>query len=302
MQPQVVRRVPEQDVNRPPDVSVIVVSWRTRDLTMACLESVVSASNADGVSTEIIVVDNASDDGTVEAIAATMPQVVVIESDTNIGFSAACNRGAVRATGRYLLMLNSDATLRSGVLRALVEFLDATPAAAVAGCQLVSPDGSPQFSCGRFLTPLNQFAEVCGLSRIVPWRALRRSYCPDELAGPHPEVDWVVGASLAIDRNAFREAGGFDERFFMYSEDEDLCRMLRESGRSVHLLTGTQVRHVGGGSASLALARMRGELRRSQTALIRKHDGVFMSAVFWVLMGIASLKPGGASTDVGWGR
>ena len=285
-----------------PDISVVVVSWRTRELTLACLAAVAADAARGEAAVETVLVDNASGDGTAEAVRGAFPGVEVVAANRNLGFAAGCNLGLSRARGRYALLLNPDAEIPPGTLGALVRFLDAAPRAGAAGCRLVSPSGEPQFSAGRFLTPFNQFAETIGLARLVPAAALRRSYHEREIAGEAAEVDWAVGACLALRRAALDEVGGLDERFFMYSEDEDLCYRLRRAGWGVHLLSGVRVRHVGGGSASQALARMRDEARASQQAFVRKHGGAVRAALFRALMRVAALKPARDPGRVGWGR
>jgi GT2 family glycosyltransferase len=285
-----------------PDISVVVVSWRTRELTLRCLESLETDAARGEVAVETLLVDNDSGDGTVEAVRERFPGVEVVVADRNLGFAAGCNLGLARASGRYALLLNPDAELPPGALGALARFLDATPRAGAAGCRLVSAAGEPQFSAGRFLTPFNQFAETTGLARLIPAAALRRSYRDEELGDAAAEVDWVVGACMAVRRAALDEVGGLDERFFMYSEDEDLCYRLRAAGWSVHRLGDVRVRHVGGGSAAQALPRMRDEARASQSAFVRKHGGAARAALFRALMRVAALKPARHPDRVGWGR
>jgi GT2 family glycosyltransferase len=285
-----------------PDVSVVVVSWRTRELTLACLAALEADAASGRVAAETIVVDNASGDGTVEAVRRAFPRADVVASDRNLGFAAGCNLGVARARGRHVLMLNPDAEVAPGTLAALAGFLDGTPRAGAVGCRLVSPSGEPQFSCGRFLTPFNQFGETLGLSRLAPVAALRRSYASEELDADAVEVDWAVGACLAVRREALDEVGGLDERFFMYAEDEDLCYRLRAAGWGVYLLPRLRVAHAGGASAAQALDAMRAAARASQTAFVRKHAGPARAALFSALMRLAALKPRRDRTRVGWGR
>jgi GT2 family glycosyltransferase len=286
----------------PPDLSVVVVSWRTRDLTLACLRSIAAEAARGELRVEAVLVDNASGDGTVEAVRSEHPDVLVVESGRNVGFAAGCNAGLAHCSGRHVLFLNPDAEAAPGALPALVRFLDAHPGAGAAGGRLVSPSGEPQFSAGRFLTPINQFAEVAGLSRFVASSARRRSYDADAFTGEPVEVDWLAGACLAVRRTALDDVGTFDERFFMYGEDEDLCYRLRRAGWGVFLLPQATVRHEGGRSAAQALSRMRLEVRASQAAFLRKHHGRASALAFRALMRLASLKPRRAPDRVGWGR
>ncbi len=282
-----------------PDVSIVVVSWRTRDLTLAALGAIDADAARATSSVETILVDNASEDGTVEAVRRDHPRVDVIASDRNVGFAAGCNLGIARARGRYVLLLNPDTEIAPGTIDALVRFLDATPRAGAVGCRLVSPSGEPQFSAGRFLTPFNQFAETLGLARTP---SLRRSYSERELSSESVEVDWIIGAAMMLRRTAIDEIGALDERFFMYSEDEDLCYRLRAAGWSVHILPRVRVTHVGGASASQSLRPMRAAARASQSAYMLKHHGAARAAIFRTLMRLAALKPRRDRSHVGWGR
>jgi len=285
----------------PPDVSVVVVSWQTRVLTVACLSSVLGGGCGQRTF-ELVLVDNGSDDGTAEAVAAAFPEVRVIALGRNAGFAAAANRGIAESTGRYVLLLNSDAELPRDAGGVLAEHLDANADVAAVGARLAGSDGRPQFSCGRFLSPVNQFAESIGITRLLPFRSLRRSYTPAELAPPVVEVDWCVGACLMLRRTALEDTGPFDERFFMYSEDEDLCMRLRKSGWSIVLLSDVRIPHAGGASAARALARMRGAAFESQNAFMLKHFGRVRAWTFRALMQLARLKPRRDEHGVGWGR
>ena len=206
-----------------PEVSVVVVSWNTRDLTLACLRSVVAAFPAGSPSVEVILVDNASSDDTVEAVTSSLAPVRVIRLDENVGFARAANRGIAETSGRLVLLVNSDADLSGDSIARLSAILDARPEAGAVGAALVGPDGELQFSCGRFLNPVNQCAESLGLSKLVHVSWLRRTYASSELRGEAVTVDWCVGACLMIRRSALDDVGVFDERFVMYSEYEELC-------------------------------------------------------------------------------
>ncbi len=282
-----------------PDVSVVVVSWNTRDLTLACLSAIDADAAESGVPIEIVLVDNASLDGTAEAVREDWPLVTVVETPRNVGFAAGANLGIGRTSGGVVLLLNPDAVVPAGALVALLRFFESAPRAGVVGCKMVGPDGADQFSCGRFLSPFNQFAETIGLG-LAP--SLRRSYSAAELAAEAVDVDWVVGASMAIRRETLADVGDLDERFFMYSEDEDFCLRARRAGWTVHLLSSIRVVHVGGAAAAQALDAMRAAARASQYAFVRKHEGLARAVMFRALMALARLKPRRRDSVVGWGR
>lgn len=285
-----------------PDVTVIVVSWNTRDLTLACLRSVDETAVLPSLRCEVVLVDNASTDATAEAVRSEFPGTRVLALDSNVGFARAANRGMAESDGRYVLLLNSDAQLPEGALARLMTVLDEHPRSGAVGAALEGVAGERQFSCGRFLSPWNQFAETLGLSRLLPFAGLRRSYLDHELGGDVVEVDWCVGACLLLRRSAIDDVGPFDELFFMYSEDEDLCLRLRNGGWSVLHAPSVAVPHRGGASAARALDRMRNEARDSQNAFVRKHFGAFQAACFRALMTVARLKPRRSDSHVGWGR
>lgn len=284
------------------DVSVVVVSWNTRELTLACLRSIVQEFSSGSLACEATLVDNGSSDGTVEAVVAELPSIRIVSLDENAGFARAANRGVAGSSGRFVLLLNSDAELPGGALARLVAILDDRPEAGALGAALVGDSGERQFSCGRFLNPVNQFAETIGISRLLPFSRLRRSYSDEELSEEVVEVDWCVGACLMLRRTALDAVGELDERFFMYSEDEDLCMRLRVAGWSVLHAASLSVRHRGGGSASRAIDRMRSAARTSQNAFILKHFGATRAFCFRMLMSLARLKPRRDDAQVGWGR
>lgn len=246
-------------------IAVVVVNHDTREELRACL-----ATLPPGV--ETVVVDNASTDGSAEMVRAEFPAVRLLADGTNPGYGAAANRG-VRACGAgYVLVLNSDTRLRPGALDALREHLDRSPRAALAGPGLLNPDGSPQASCFPFPGTLGWLLEndpVAPLAARVPGlRAkLLRVAPPREAAA----VPWVLGAALAVRRSDFEAVGGFDESYFMYFEEVDLCRRLAAAGRETHFVPAAEVVHVGGASTSRVRAAMAVQHFRSTLRFYRRH-------------------------------
>ncbi|HEX2190634.1 MAG TPA: glycosyltransferase family 2 protein, partial [Longimicrobiaceae bacterium] len=204
--------------------AVVVVNHNTRELLRACLASLPSGVPA-------VVVDNASTDGSAEMVRASFPHAVLLADGTNPGYGAAANRGVRACAAEHVLVLNSDTRLEPGALEALGAHLDRHPRAAVAGPALLNPDGSPQASCFPFPGTLGWLLEndpVAPLAVRIP--GLRgRLLCasPPRRAAAVP---WVLGAALAVRRSAFEEVGGFDEAYFMYFEEVDLCRRLASAG------------------------------------------------------------------------
>ena len=267
-------------MTRTPDVSVVVVSFNTRDLLRECLRTL--AAEAGGVTYETIVVDNASRDGSADMVAHEFPDAVLLRSDVNLGFAAANNHGFAVARGRWVVLLNSDAFLRPGALPRAVQHMQADPAIGFGGARLVGRDGGWQPSARAFPSCLNDLLTLSGLSSRYPrsqffGRVDRTWADPDEPAS----VDWVPGAFGIVPRDLLEQVGYFDERFFLYYEEVDLCRRIKAAGRTVWYWPDVVVVHLGGESsktvtsltmssagAQLTLWRMRSEL-----LYYRKHHG-----------------------------
>ena len=226
------------------DVSVVIVSYNVREHLLACLESVCASLRAGGLRGEVIVVDNASRDGTVEAVESAYPETVVIVNRENRGFAAANNQGIRRSRGRVVVLLNPDTRVEGDALPQLVRFLEENPVVGVVGPRLVYPDGRTQPSRRRFPTLLTGFLE----STVVQdyWRdnrVLRQYYVADRSDDERQEVDWLVGACLAVRREAIQTAGLLDERFFLYSEEVEWCWRIRRAGWRIVYLPDAMVYH-----------------------------------------------------------
>lgn len=259
-----------------PDLSVCLVNWNTR----ADLEQAITSLLADadhwlrraGSVVEVIVVDNASTDGSAEMVRTRFPAVALVEAAENLGFARGYNLAASRAAGRHLLMLNPDTVVRPGALSALVEFLDSHPRAGAAGPRLVNPDGSLQYSCRRFPRPMAALFRNTPLGRLLPGNRFTRDYLMAEWDHDTPrQVDWLSGAALCIRREAWEQVGGFDEAFFMYAEDIDWCLRAHQAGWEVWYVPHAVVVHrIGASSDQRPLAMVR-EFHRSMALFYRKH-------------------------------
>lgn len=228
----------------PPDLSVIVLSYNTRDLTLACLRALPAA--AAGLALEVIVVDNHSADDTMARVAVECPQAQVIVAERNLGFARGNNLGLAAARGRYLMLLNSDTAAAPGALRVLVDFMDTHADAGACGPQLLNPDGSLQPS-GRDLPSLGSV--VAGMLKLHRLRGdsfykqLRRDYSQTA------RVQELSGAALLVRREAYARLGGLDPQFFVYYEDVDWCKRLGEAGYALYYVPQARVQHVWGGSS-----------------------------------------------------
>lgn len=247
-------------------VSVIVVNHNTCDLLRDCLRSV--REEAAGLPVETIVVDNASSDGSAAMVRAEFPEVPLIESPSNLGFSKANNAGLRASSSPYTLLLNSDARLRPGALRAMTSFLEAHPDAGIVGPRLLNADGSLQLSCGIPPTP---WTEVCNkLLLHIPFPFFKMGdWAHDQVR----EVGWVTGACLLARRAMLDRVGLLDEGMFMYYEDLDLCLRARRAGWKVCYLPDAQAVHLGGGASRRAFGPMLVASGRSSFYFFRKHYG-----------------------------
>ena len=232
-------------------ISVIIVSYNVREILDACLQSLQhAAENFDGT-VEIIVFDNASRDATVSLLRPRWPGVVWIASDRNLGFGTGCNRGAVVATQELLLFLNPDTLVNTDTLRVMRDFFLANPAAGVAGCKIVNRDGSLQAASKRsFPSPRVAAYKFIGLGSLFPKSRIFGRYHLTYLdENQTHEVDAVSGSFLCMRASLFAQVGGFDEDFFMYGEDLDLCFRVKLTGRINYYHPATQVIHFKGESA-----------------------------------------------------
>jgi GT2 family glycosyltransferase len=259
-----------------PRLSIIIVTYNSRGHIDGCLESLTRTPPA--VDHEIVVVDNASTDGTAAVIRERWPAARVIEAGGNLGFAAANNLGMRQTGGELVLLLNPDTIARPGAVDRLVALLDARPQVAVAGPRLVDAAGRAELSFGAMISPLAELRQkmlVAGNDRRAP---LVSGYV-DRLTRREQDVDWVSGACLMVRRADAEAAGLIDERFFMYAEDVDFCAAIRARGRRVLFAPSAEVVHLRGQSASTAPRSTEAAYRRSQIAFYEKHHPGWVPAL-----------------------
>jgi GT2 family glycosyltransferase len=276
-------------ISAPVDLSVVIVSFNTRDMLRECLRSVQLAKGS--LRVQIIVVDNASTDGSAAMVADEFPDALVLRSEVNLGFGNANNLAFRSVQGRYAVLLNSDAFLTPGSLELSVAHIEANPRIAVGGGRLIGSDGSLQPSARMFPTVLNDLIVLSGLAARFPhsrfFGRFDRTWANDHKAA---EVDWVPGAYSIIRTDVLAEVGPFDPRFFLYYEEVDLCRRIKQRGYSVWYWPDVRIVHIGGESSrqisSLEMSRAGAQLTlwrmRSMLIYYRKHHG--MTALFAMLM------------------
>lgn len=249
-------------------ISVAIVNHNTREHLRGCLATVEAEAPA-----EIVVVDNASTDGSVELVRSNHSSVVIHANRTGRGYGAGANQAIAACTSDYVLLLSADTLLEPGALRALSAYFDWNPDVAIAGPRLVNPDGTAQRSCHPFPTPLHTLLENSPLGDLVERVPLARSrYVRTWSHSDRPRaVPWIKGAALAVRRKAFEEVGGFDESFFLYFEDVDLCFRLRSAGWQIHFAPVTRVVHAGGASTRLQPTESAVQLFASTFEFYRHH-------------------------------
>ena len=282
------RRAPvlsERERGEQPDLSIVVVSYNTRDELVRCLQSIRAAAR-DGLETELIVVDNASSDGSAELVERRFPEAVLIQNGTNAGFGRANNQAFHVARGRYVLMLNPDTEVRPDTLRELVRFADAHPRAGAVGARLENSDGSLQHSAFQF-PDLRQ--ALFGFFDIVPLDArINGRYRVEQYERPF-EADHLLGACLLLRQDALEQVGKLDPHYFMYFEETDLCIRLKRAGWQNLYTPTARVLHLGAASTAASRERMSVEFHRSQAYFYRKQYGVpgyaALKAIVW--LGIA---------------
>ncbi len=278
-------------------LSVVLVSFNTRELTLACIKSLLPELELN--TDEIILVDNASYDHSVEAVKDAYPTVRVIPLLQNVGFGAANNIGFGTASGRFLLLLNTDTIVLPGSIDSMLQTLESQPTVGAVGCKLQNPDGSLQKSCWSFPSPLRAWTEALGFNRlgiVKDWHQWDHA--------SYQLVDFVIGAALLVRRSVVDQIGGFDEQYFLYAEEADWQRRMHNQGWRIAFNPTHSIVHIGGASGVSLGDRQLVEFCRSTERFIRKYHGniglaffssavVFGTAIRWgfaMLMCLAAQK------------
>ena len=262
-----------------PRLSIIIVTYNSAADTDACLGSLVQ--HPPSMDHEIVVVDNASTDGTAATIRSRWHGIRVIDATANVGFARANNVGIQQTFGSLILLLNPDTSVPAGALDTLVTALDARPDAAIAGPRLVDADGRVELSFGKMLGPFAELRQkflVEGSQRAGPVAGY-----VERITRRPQEVDWVSGACLLVRRTDAEAVGLLDERFFMYAEDVDFCASIRARGRRVLFCPAAEVIHLRGRSRATAAKATERAYRRSQLAFYEKHHPGWVPWLRWYL-------------------
>ena len=249
-------------------VSILIVNWNAVAFLKQCLDSVLAHPPASPF--EVIVFDNASTDGSVDRLAPFYTQVRWLTSETNLGFAAANNRAASLAKGTYWLLLNPDTLMSAGTIDRLVTYLEARPRVGAAGPRLLNSDGSLQPSIERLPSLFREWWRLFHLDRLYPIS----SYPRTTLASSAPRaVEVLNGACLLVRRAALPPPGLFDEDYFVYSEEIDLCDRMRQAGQSLHWVPEVSITHFGGRSTHQAADAMFLQLYGNKVRFFRKRRG-----------------------------
>lgn len=252
------------------DVSIVIVNWNTREITRQCLQSVYQQT--EGIKFEVIVVDNASEDGSVEIIRSDFSQAILIENKENKGFAAANNQGMAVAKGRYCLLLNSDTLVLDNAIAKSVAFADQDDEVAVVGCRALNSDRTLQPTCFMFPSLLNMVLSSTYLYKLFPrnrffGRELLTWWQRDDVR----LVDVVTGCFMLVRRQAIDQVGMMDEMFFMYGEETDWCYRFKQGGWKVEFTPCAEIIHLGGQSSKQVRLQMILQLRGSILLFMKKN-------------------------------
>jgi len=278
------------------DVSIVIVSWNTKALVLECLSSLPAAVGT-RLAYEVLLVDNASSDDTVAAVGAGHHHVMVIANQVNRGFAAANNQAIRIAGGRYVLLLNSDTIPEAGSIAVLVDAADREPRSGAVGGMLLHADGRFQASFQDAPGVISECVSAMGIGRRLGFEGYP-SYGSKQSQSPR-RVEVIPGACMLLRRAALDQVGLLDESYFMYSEETDLCRRLRDQRWDIWYQPSARVLHYGGQSAQQARVEMVRALYRSKVRYIALHDGaaraLILRALLTLILGgkwaVASLSP-----------
>lgn len=256
-------------------ISIILVNYNGCDFLADCLDSINRVINSD---CEVIVIDNSSTDNSVEIVRDRFPSVRVICSEVNLGFGKASNLAVDRSQGAYLLFLNTDTLLTENTPQILADYLDRHPDVGAIGARMTFPDNSYQLSSGRLPNLAIEFIDKIRYRLDRRWHDLLANIYNKQYATVR-EVGWVTGACLMMRREIFHSLGGFDESFFMYFEDKDLCKRVGELGYKVIYYPDTSIIHLLGGSSQNITKSVNNYYRDSQLYYYQKHLSKFQTEI-----------------------
>jgi GT2 family glycosyltransferase len=263
------------------DLSIVIVNWNTKEFLKGCLESV--WESLDGLEAEVIVIDNASTDGSVEMVRRKFPRTRLVANLENRGFAAANNQGFDRARGRHVLLLNSDTIVHGDVLARSVEYLDKNPEVGMMGCRVLNGDGSTQLTCSQFPTFTNLLLQTLGVNRLGG-SFFSRYQMLEWDRDDEREVEVISGCYLMVRAEVIREIGPLDEAFFCYGEETDWCRRCTDAGWRLCFAPIGEITHFGSGSTRKVNHLRDLMLTEGTIRLHRKHGGSVNALMVWLLL------------------
>ena len=260
------------------DVSIIIVNWNTKEYLRNCLESISLAIS--GINAEIIVVDNASEDGSVNMVQLEFPYVKLIKNAKNLGFATANNHGISASCGNYLCFVNSDVVVDENCIKQLIQYLKENRNVGMIGPKIRNPDGSVQISCVGYPTLWYTFSSTMGLHRLFPGSKLfdrRMIYWPCKAIR---SVEVLIGCFWCVRREALDSVGLLDEKFFIYAEDIDWCKRYHDAGWDVVFYPDAEATHFEGASSDNAPIRFYIEMQKADLQYWKKHHGNMMRCFY----------------------
>ncbi len=264
------------------DLSIIIVSWKVKDLLQSCLKSIFEET--ENISFEVILIDNASQDGTVEMVREKFPSVLLMGSKENLGFAKGNNIAIPGAKGRYVLLLNPDTFILDRALEKMARFMDAHSEYDACGCKLLYPDGTLQESCRRFPGFWSQFFILLKLHNFFPrWACIGKYYMKDFKYDEVCEVDQVMGACLMARKGVFEKVGLLDEHFWAWFEEVDWCLRLKKTGGKLVFFPGAEIIHHKGQSFN-QYWRRQWLFNTSMLTYFKKHHSFLSYTGIFILM------------------
>lgn len=268
------------------DLAIVILSWNTSELLEKCLSTIYICKRMD---IEIQVIDNGSVDGSQQMVREKFPQVGLVVNEKNLGFSGGNNLGISLTTTPYILLLNSDAFVTDNAMESLLSIMQEHPKAGIVGAHLLNRDGSFQASHTRFPGLWQEFLILTGLGRL--WHGRFYPSRGAEMEKGPQIVDYVEGACLMVRREAFKQAGGLNEDFFMYAEEVDWCYRMRQAGWEVWYQPEARVIHYGGASSKNRLTSREGDLYRSRVIFFKKNYGSLKAFLLkWMIILTVAVK------------
>lgn len=261
------------------DISIIIVNWNTKDFLMECLNSLEECSSV--YKKEVIVVDNGSSDGSLEAVRVTFPEAQVIQNNANLGFAKANNIGIAKSRGRYVCLVNSDVKVMDNCINRLITYMDTNPNIGVSGPKILNPDLTIQDSCRTFPSLWNNLSQTLGLDKLFRnspfFSGEHMFHFKHDVVFP---VDYLAGCFFMVRRKALDEIGLLDERFFIYQEEVDWCRRFKRAGWDVFFFPEATIIHNHSASSSKDPLRFAAEQIKSKKTYWKKHHSRIAVKIF----------------------